>query len=202
METNNLQNIWKNVDSEINLKSAVELNQILSVKIRKTMNKFLVILGIDILVCVGLILFLVITAFNRQGDILYQVNNLMLGLITLTALLISILSWKRIQNNKFNLSVKDWLEQRIKLLSGWLLGKYSKLYITIIPILLVLINLSIHVYYEYKPFVTVMNDGESIYGLITGFVIGLFVSLYAMKKIRNYQINNLEYLKTLYSSLQ
>jgi hypothetical protein len=201
METNNLQNIWKNVDSEINLKSAAELNQILSVKIRKTMNKFLVILGIDILVCVGLMLFLLITAFNRQGDILYQFNNLMLGLITLTALLISILSWKKIQNNKFNLSVKDWLEQRIKLLSGWLLGKYSKPYIAIIPILLVLINLSIHVYYEYKPFVAVMNDGVSIYGLITGFVIGLFVSLYAMKKIRKYQIHNLEYLKSLYSSL-
>jgi hypothetical protein len=201
METNNLQNIWKNADSEINLKSAAELNQILSVKIRKTMNKFLVILSIDIIVCVGLILFLVITAFNRQSDILYLVNNSILGLITIASLLISLLSLKKIQNNKYNLSVKDWLEQRIKLLSGWLLGKYSKLYIAIIPILLVLINLSIHVYYEYKPFIAVMKDSESIYGLIIGFIVGLAVSLYTINKIRKYQINNLEYLKTLYSSL-
>jgi hypothetical protein len=201
METNDLQNIWKNVDSEISLKSTDELNEILSVKIRKTMNKFLVILSIDVIVCIGLIVFLVITGLNRQNDILYQVNNCVLGTITLTSLIVSLLSWKKIQNNKFNLSVKDWLEQRIKLISGWLLGKYSKLYIAIIPILLMLINLSIHVYYEYKPFVAVMNDGESIYGLITGFVIGLFVSLYAMKKIRKYQIHNLEYLKSLYSSL-
>jgi hypothetical protein len=201
METKDLQNIWKNVDSEISLKSTDELNQILSIKIRKTMNKFLVILSIDVIVCIGLIVFLVITGLNRQNDILYQVNNCVLGTITLTSLIVSLLSWKKIQNNKFNLSVKDWLEQRIKLISGWLLGKYSKLYIAIIPILLVLINLSIHVYYEYKPFVAVMNDGESIYGLITGFVIGLFVSLYAMKKIRKYQIHNLEYLKSLYSSL-
>ena len=201
METNELQNLWKKADQEINLKSAAELNQILATKFRKTMNKFLVILGTDVIVCVGLIVFLVITAFNRQGDILYQVNNLILGLITLTALLVSILSWKKIHDNKYNLSVKDWLQQRIKLLSGWLLGKYSKLYIAIIPILLVLINLSIHVYYEYKPFITVMKDGESIYGLIVGFAVGLVVSLYAMTKIRKYQINNLEYLKTLYSSL-
>jgi hypothetical protein len=201
METNDLQNIWKNVDSEINLKSAAELNQILSLKIRKTINKFLVILGIDVIVCIGLIVFLGITALNRQDDILYQVNNCVLGAITLTSLIVSLLSWKKIQNNKYNLSVKDWLERRIKLLSGWLLGKYSKLYFAIIPILLVLINLSIHVYYEHKPFMAVMKDGESIYGLITGFIVGLVVSLYAIKKIRKYQIKNLEFLKTLHSSL-
>jgi len=201
METNDLQNIWKNVDSEFSLKSTSELNQILSVKIRKTINKFLVILSIDVIVCIGLIVFLVITALNRRDDILYQVNNCVLGAITLTSLIVSLLSWKKIQNNKYNLSVKDWLEERIILLSGWLLGKYSKLYIAIIPILLVLINLSIHVYYEYKLFITVMKDGESIYGLIIGFLVGLAVSLYTIDKIRKYQIKNLEYLKTLYSSL-
>ena len=201
METNEFQNIWKNAGSEINFKSGDELNQILTAKIRKTINKFLLILGIDIVVCIGLIVFVVITALNRQNDILYLVNNSVLGTITLTSLIISLLSLKKIQNNKYNLSVKDWLEQRIKLLSGWLLGKYSKLYVVIIPILLVLINLSIHVYYEYKPFMSVMRDGESIFGLIIGFAVGLVVSIYALKKIRKYQIDMLEFLKKLHSSL-
>jgi hypothetical protein len=201
METNELINIWKNIDSEINLKTTDELNQLLTIKTKKTINKFLFIISLDIIVCVGLIVFLIITALNRQGDIIYQVNNSILCLITLISLIVSLLSWNKLQNNKFNLSLKDWLEQRIKLLSRWLLGKYSKLYIVLIPVLLVMINLSIHVYYEYKPFIEVMKNEESIYGLVIGFPIGLFVSYFAIKKIRKYQIKNLEFLKELYGHL-
>jgi hypothetical protein len=201
METNELQNIWKNIDSELSLKTTEELNQLLTIKTRKTINKFLFIFSIDVIVCVGLIVFLILTALNRQSDIIYLVNNTILCLITLTALIISLLSINKLQNNKYNLSLKDWLEQRIKLLSRWLLGKYSKLYIVLIPLLLVMINLSIHVYFEYKPFHEVMRNGESIYGLAIGILIGLFVCFFAISKIRKYQIRNLEFLKGLFSHL-
>jgi len=201
METNELQNIWKNIDSEISLKTTDELSQLLTIKTKKTINKFLFIISLDIIVCVGLIVFLITTALNRQGDIIYQVNNSILCLITLISLIVSLLSWNKLKSNKFNLSLKDWLEQRIKLLSRWLLGKYSKGYIFLIPVLLVMINLSIHVYYEYKPFIEVMKNEESLYGLIIGFPIGLFVSYFAINKIRKYQIKNLEFLKELYGHL-
>ena len=148
METTEFQNAWKNIDSEINLKSTDELNFILQTKIRKTMNKFLIIFGIDVIVCAGLLVFLTVTAINRQADVIYLVNISLLGLITLSALFISLFSLKKLQNNKSDLSVKDWLEFRIRLLSGWLSGKYSKLYIILVPILIIMINLSIHVYYE------------------------------------------------------
>jgi hypothetical protein len=201
METNELQNIWKSIDSEISLKTTEELNQLLTIKTRKTINKFLFIFSIDIIACIGLIVFLIMTALNRQSDIIYLVNNTILCLITFTAFVISLLSWNKLQSNKCNLSLKDWLEQRIKLLSGWLLGKYSKLYIVLIPLLLVMINLSIHVYFEYKPFLEVMKNAESIYGLAIGFLLGLFVSYFAINKIRKYQIKNLEFLKGLYKYL-
>jgi hypothetical protein len=201
METNELQNIWKNIDSEISLKTTEELNQLLTIKTKKTINKFLFIFSLDIIVSVGLIVFLIITALNRQSDIIYLVNNTILCLITLIALIISLLSWNKLQSNKCNLSLKDWLEQRIKLLSRWLLGKYSKLYIVLIPLLLVMINLSIHVYFEYKPFLEVLKNEESIYGLVIGFPIGLLVSYFVISKIRKYQIRNLEFLKGLYSHL-
>jgi len=202
MVTTEFQNVWKNIDSEINLKSTDELNVILQTKIRKTMNKFLVTFCIDVIVCVGLLVFLTITAMNRQADIIYMVNNSLLGLITLSALFISLFSLKKLQNNKSDLSVKDWLEFRIRLLSGWLSGKYSKLYVVLIPILIILINTSIHVYFEYKPFLVVMTNMESVYGQIAGFIVALAVSLYAWKKIRKYQLKNLEYLKSLLSALQ
>jgi hypothetical protein len=201
MGTDKLQNIWKNIDSEIKRKTIDELDQSLAAKTRHTINKFLIFLVVDILVCVGVIVFLIITALNRQGDTLYQINNVVLCLITFTSLVVSLLSWNKLQNNKFNLPLKDWVEQRIRLLSKWLLGKYSKLYIVLLPILLVMINLSIHVYYEYKPFIEVMKSEESIIGLIVGFIVGLFVSFYTINKIRRYQIKNLEFLKKLHSQL-
>lgn len=201
METNELQNIWKNIDTEINSKTVQELNQLLSARISQTMNKFLFIISLDIAVCIGLIVFLIITALNRQGDMIYQVNNSVLGLITLISLIASLYSWNKLKNNKVNLPLKEWLEQRIKMLSKWLTGKYSKSYVVLIPILMLLLMFSIHVYYEYKPFPEVMKDSESIYGLVAGFAIGLFVSFFTVSKIRKYQLRNLEFLNDLHSRL-
>lgn len=201
MENNEIENIWKNIDSSINPKSVVELNELLAIKTKTTMNKFLYFLGVDMIICIGMIIFLIITAFNRQGDMIYLVNNAILFLITLFAFVVSLLSWNKLQNNRYNLSLKDWLEERIKLLSRQLLGKYSKLYIVLIPILLIMINLSIHVYYEHKLFVEVLKNEESIYGLLIGFILGLIVSYYVANKIRRFQLKNLEFLKKLHSAL-
>jgi hypothetical protein len=201
METDRLQNIWKNNDTNIKLKTINELNQSLAARSKQTINKFRIFFVIDTSVCVGVIAFLIITALNRQGDTLYQANNAVLSLFTLISLVISLMSWNSLHNNKFNLPLKEWVEERIRLLSKWLLGKYSKLYIVLIPILLVMINISIHVYYEYKPLVEVFKNEESVIGLILGFIIGVFVSFYAINKIRRYQIKNLGYLKEIHGQL-
>ena len=201
METNRLQNIWKNSETKIKLKTINELNQSLAAQSRKAINKFLIFFAIDIIVCVGMIVFLIITALNRQGDTLYQVNNAVLTLFILISLVISLLSWIKLHNNKFNLPFKDWVEQRIRLLSKWLLSKYSKLYIGLLPILLVMVNISIHVYFEYKPLIEVIKNEESAIGLIIGFIIGVFVSFFVLNKIRRYQIKNLRYLKKIHDRL-
>lgn len=201
METHEIENTWKNIDPVINLKSPEELNQLLASKTRQTVNKFLGILAIDIIVSIGLITFLVITAINRPGDNYFLANNALLSMATLAALVISVTSWYKLNNDKFNLPVRDWLEQKIKLLSVWLLGRYSKGYFIIIPVLLVMIEVSIHVYFENKPFTEVMKSEESVIGLIMGFIVGMAVSYYAVGKIRKYQLKNLDFLKELYSGL-
>lgn len=201
METNELQNIWKNIDSEIKLKTKEELDQIFTVKSRKIINKFLFIFTIDLITCVGLIVFLIVTLLNRPGDLLYQINNSLLCLFTIVAFIISLFSFNKLQNNEFNIPLKEWIEQRITLLKKWLLGKYSKSYIVLLPILVLMIILSIHVYYEYKPFVEVMKNEESIIGLLVGYPIGLLVSFYAINKIRKFELKNLEYLKELHQRL-
>lgn len=201
METSNLHNIWNNIDSEINLKTIDELSQSLAARTRQTINKFLTFLLIDTIICAGVIVFLIITALNRSGDTIYLINNAALCVITLISLVVSLVAWNKLQNNKFSLPLKEWVEQRIRLLSKWLLGRYSKLYLVLLPILLVMLIFSIHVYYEYKPAIEVLKNEESLPGLIVGFLVGLFVSVYASNKIRRYQIKNLEFLKELYAHL-
>lgn len=201
METNEFQYIWKNIDSEIKLKTKEELDQIFTVKSRKIINKFLFIFTIDLITCAGLIVFLIVTLLNRPGDLLYQINNSLLCLFTIVAFIISLFSFNKLKNNEFNIPLKEWLEQRITLLKNWLLGKYSKSYIVLLPILVLMIILSIHVYYEYKPFAEVVKNGESIFGLLVGYPIGLLVSFYAINKIRKFELKNLEYLKELHQRL-
>jgi len=202
METNEFQNIWKNFDNEIKLKTPEELNQLFTARTRKIINKFLFIFAIDIMVCIGLIVFLIITMLNRPGDTIYQVNNLLLCLFTAFSLIVSLLSLKKLQNNEFNLPLNVWLEQRIKLLTKWLSGKYSKSYFILIPILVLMIILSIHVYYEYQPFMDVIKNEESIYGLVVGYLVGLVVSFYFIQKIRKYQLKNLDILKDMHKHLR
>jgi hypothetical protein len=197
MENNELQNIWKDIDSEINLKSKDELNLLLTAKTKKTINKFLYVIGISIFVCVGLIIFLIITASNRKNDILYQINNLTLCLVTIIALISSLHEWYKMQNTRYNQPLKSWLEERINSITKKLTGRFSKLYLFLIPILYVLITLSIHVYFENKSFIEVLKTEESVIGLIIGAPIGLFVSYLGATKIRKYYLKNLEYLKEL-----
>jgi len=201
MENNELINIWKEAENEIKFKSAQELNTLLEKKIKKNMGKFLLILSIDIAVCSGLISFLFITAMTRQNDTIYLINNIILALFTLFSLITSIISIKKLKNNKNRMPLKTWLKNRIDILSNWLTGKYSKIYIVVIPVLLIMITSSIHIYFENKPSVEVLSNEESIFGLIIGICAGMIASFYAVGKIRRYQMNNLIRLKELYKEL-
>jgi len=198
MENNEFQKIWKTIDTEINQKSKDELNLLLTSRTRQIINKFLVIMSISIVVCAGLLIYLTITSLNRQNDLIYLINNAALGILTIISFISGLFSWYKIQNNRYNQPLKSWLEARIGLLSKWLTGRFSKLYLILIPILYILTVLSIHVYFENKSFIDVLNNEESIMGLIVGAPIGLFVSYYAVKKIRKYHLNNLEILKELH----
>jgi hypothetical protein len=131
----------------------------------------------------------------------YIINNVILGILTLISIVSSLFLWLKLQNNNYNLSLKEWLRIRIRLLSGWLEGKYGKLYLILIPILYILCVLSIHVYFENKPLIAVLNNEESFIGLFLALPIGLFVSFYTVSKIRKHQIENLQFLKDIFNRI-
>lgn len=189
------------MDTETHQKSREELNLLLVSKAKQTISNLLIITGVSVIVCIGLIVFLIFTSLNRPDDFIYLINNTILGIITLLSLVSGLFSWYTMRSNRYNQPLKNWLDERIRLLSRWVTGKFSKLYLFLIPFLYILTVLSIHVYFENKAFMDVLKTEESVIGLIIATPIGLFVSYYVIRKIRNYQLKNLAFLKDLHHRL-
>lgn len=201
MENDELQKIWKSMDSKLNQKSKEELSLLLNSKVNATMHNLLKITALSIFISIGLIIYLIITSINRPGDTLFLIDNLLLVSVTAVLLVFKFISWYHLQNNKFNKPLNEWLKVRIELLKKYFTGKGSNLYLVLIPILYILLVLSIHVYFENKSFIEVIHSSESLFGLAVGIPIGLFVAFYAVQKIRKYQLKNLEFLQDLYKRI-
>lgn len=189
------------MDPAINLKTKEVLNQILTSRIRETMNKFMVRSGVAVIVSIGLIIFLAITTINRLNDPLYVANNLLLGIIAAFSLYSALYSWDKLQNNRYNQPLKEWLEYRINLLNKEHRGKLSKSYLYLLPVIYILTVLSIHVYYENQLFLEVLHNPESLIGMAVGTPIGLGVAYISVWKIRKYQLKNLKMLQDLHQCL-
>lgn len=205
MEHNELQLIWRTVDSDMKRKSRDELNLLLTSKAKQVFTEFLILDITAIPVCIGLMVWLVVTTANRLDDRLYVINNILLGSIALFALIYIILEWHRIKRSKMDKPVKEWLETEINLLSKWLTGKYRRVNYYLIPILYVLSVLSIHVYYSGLYFIDVFRSdkfiNEDMWGLII-FTPIIFAGLYySLIKLRKHQMKKLQFLKDLHERL-
>lgn len=201
MKNNELQRIWKDIDTGTAQRSKEELELLLKARSRQALNSYLIIIGISVLVCVALLVFLTITSLNRWNDPVYLVNNISLGILTLASLLSGLVAGHKLKAGCYDMPLRSWLQYRIDILSKWLTGKYSKLYLFVIPLLSIMLMLSIHVYFENKRFMEVLATEESVTGMIIGLVTGLFVAYYIVRKIRKYQLQNLEFLRDLHRRL-
>jgi hypothetical protein len=205
MENNELQNIWRTVNSDINQKSKDELNLLLTSKAKQVFAEFLILNITAFPICMGVMVWLIVSTVNRLDDILYVANNILLGTIILFALFYVIRDLYRFKLNKMDKPVKEWLEIEINLLSKWLVGKYSRIDFYLIPILYILTFLSIHVYYSGLYFIEVFRSykfiQEDMWGIII-FTPMLFVGLfYSLIKLRKHQMKKFQFLKDLHGRL-
>lgn len=204
-ENKELQKIWKNVDGEINQKSSDELNLLLTSKARQALNKFVVINAVSIFICIAVIVWLAITSFNRQDDVLYLVNNAILGATVFISLYHGLTVWYKLRNKKCDTSLKTWFEIRINILSKWLNGKLHNIEFYLFPLLYILTFLSIHVYYSGFDFIELFQSekflNEDIWGIIVFTPIILALGFHYMIKTRKYYLQKLEFLKELHGRL-
>lgn len=205
MENDELQLIWRTVDSDMKRKSKDELNLLLTSKAKQVFNEFLIVDLTAIPVCIGLMGWLVVTTANRLDDKLYVVNNILLGAIALFALIYIIREWHRFKRSKMDKPVKEWLETEINQLSKWLTGKYRRVNYYLLPILYVLSVLSIHVYYSGLYFIDVFRSDKFIHEDMWGLIIFtpiIFAGLYySLIKLRKHQMKKLQFLKDLHERL-
>lgn len=198
MTTDSLQNIWKRVDSGIEQKPKNELDSILEKKIKRTMNRFYLSLGISVTISTGFLVFLIMGALNNPGDIVYLINNCLLFGLVLYLLGNSLWSWYKLQYNKDNLPMKEWLELRIKWLSKWLGNKWVYF---LLPFIYILTFFSLHFYDSYHSFTNALDNPETVFGTIIGILVGAVVVVFVFRKKRRMQLRRLEHLKELYDEL-
>ena len=99
MENNELQAIWKTLDTGGQQRSKEELQLLLRSKARHTMNRFVTETLISILISAGLFVYLIITSINRADDMYYLAINIILLVITLISLVSGYLSWKTLRGS-------------------------------------------------------------------------------------------------------
>ena len=201
MEDKELQQIWKNVEVELPEKSKSELNLLLTSKAEQVLGKFRLTMTFSVITSSCFLFFLIISASYRQNDVLYLINNLILAIITLSAFITGIFSLRKTQNKTFDQSLKSWLESRIKALSAWLTGRFSKLYLFLLPLFYLLSVLSFYVFFSNTSLMESFQNKGALTGLLVGVPIGLFTAYFVIVKIRKYQIKNLEFLQDLHKRL-
>jgi hypothetical protein len=179
-----------------------KLADMLDAKVRSVIRRFVVVTGISVLTSIVVLAFLVFAAISRKEDMLYGVNNALLAFITLGSLLSAVYSMVRLNDRENSMSLKEYVEREVKLISGSLYGRYSRVYLIVIPVTFILLLFSINIYFGNRSMAEVLSSEEGISALMAGFVIGLPVSFFVYKRLRRYHIGNLEKLKDLQKQIK
>lgn len=200
MKRDELQNIWRKGDGSIEMKSSEELNRILDAKMKVIMKKHFFVNFISVSVGIILITLLIYAGIKRSYDSYYMINNIILCIIVSCCVIMGILSYSRMNNNKKGIPLRDWLKYRIQEIS-----KSQKRYPVrcLFAFFMVLpCYLSFFVYFINRPFIEVIHSEQFYPSFLIVFFSGTFSALLAIRNIKVYHQKNLDKLKKLYNELE
>jgi hypothetical protein len=199
METNELKEIWIELDGVLTKSSQAELKDVLITKTRKSLNKFRLFYLADITICFSVIIFLLLTAFQRQGDVLYLINNGTLFIFMLYAMIFCLFYIKNLQKTIPGIdNLYELLESQVQLLSKSQNIKYDFI---LIPFISTLLMLSINVNFSSGTYIQAFQKEENLWGLVFGFITGTIVGFYSYFKLNNFYKEELTILKNYQNEL-
>ena len=155
---------------------------------------------VSVILCIGLLIYLIITTILRSRDSLFVILNTIIILIVIPLAISSFYTFQQLYSNSMgNGNIKEWLEVRIVHIER--LVRRSRWQSVFVVIFVGLLELSIHTFFRNTNISAILADEESRWGLLAGFCTGSISALIVAKALTKHFKNNLSRLSSILKSL-
>jgi len=190
MDKYEIRNTWQGTGHSIEHFSKEEIGKLFKQKSRTIMRKFILWFIISIILSIGLLLYLGITSVLRFDDLYFVFVNLLLIILTAYFLIEYLKGYYKLNSIKIaNGNLKEMIQQKVSLIKRYLIG--TKLSSLIIIPFVILLMISIYVFFEKEDMIKVLVMDDAIWGLIFGGIVAIIIKWWVRKKMRKYYESNL-----------
>ena len=201
MDKDEIKNTWQGAGRSIEHFSKEEIKDLFNQKSRTIMRKFILWFIISIILSIGLFLYLVITSVLRFDDLYFVFVNLLIIILTVYFLIEYLKGFYKLNSIKIaNGNLKEMIQQKVRLIKRYLVG--TKLSSLIIIPFVILLMISIYVFFEKENLIKVLVMDDAIWGLIFGGIVAIIIKWWARKKMEKYFESNLTRLENNLKEIQ
>jgi len=201
MDKDEIKNIWQGANRSIEHFSKEEIEKLFKEKNRTIMRKFIHWFIISIILSIGLLLYLGITSVLRFDDLYFVFVNLLLIILTAYFLIEYLKGYYKLNSIKtVNGNLKEMIQQKVSLIKRYLIG--TKLSSLIIIPFVILLMISIYVFFEEEDMIKVLVMDDAIWGLIFGGIVAIIIKWWVRKKMGKYFESNLKRLENNLKEIQ
>ncbi len=201
MDKDEIKNTWQGANRSKEHFSKEKIEKLFNQKSRTIMRKFILWFIISIILSIGLLLYLSITSVLRFDDLYFVFVNLLLIILTAYFLIEYLKGYYKLNSIKIaNGNLKEMIQQKIRLIKRYLIG--TKLSSLIIIPFVILLMISIYVFFEKEDLIKVLVMDDAIWGLIFGGIVAIIIKLLARKKMGKYFESNLVRLENNLKEIQ
>lgn len=201
MDKDEIKNTWQSAGRSIEHFSKDEIEKLFNQKSRTIMRKFILWFIISIILSIGLLLYLGIASVLRFDDLNFVFVNLLLIILTIFLLTEYLKGYYKLNSIKIaNSNLKEMIQQKIRLIKRYLIG--TKLSSFIIIPFVILLMISIYVFFEKEDMIKVFVMDDAIWGLIFGGIVAIIIKWWVRKKMEKYFESNLKRLENNLKEIQ
>lgn len=201
MDKDEIKNTCQGAVRSIEHFSKEEIEKLFNQKNRTIMRNFILWFIISIILSIGLLLYLVIASVLRFNDLNFVFVNLLLIILTIFFLTEYLKGYYKLNSIKIaNGNLREMIQQKIRIIKRYLIG--TKLSSFIIIPFVILLMISIYVFFEKEDMLKVLVIDDAIWGLIFGGIVAIIIKWWVRKKMGKYFESNLVRLENNLKEIQ